>query len=144
MKYLLPLIFLLLAACQSGESAPTANTPPLPTSLPADFISFYEQFHADSAYQMAHIQWPLPGIPSNDSLRVPGFTFQTESWKLHRQFDPETSGYTSSFQPLTEDMIIERISDDQNRYGLERRWLRNSQSDEWELIYYQQPMPLGN
>ena len=144
MRYLLPLAILILSACQSGETTPAENVRPLPSSLPADFIQFYEQFHQDSAYQIAHIQWPLPGISSNDSLRVPGFAFQPESWKMHRRFDPETSGFSSAFQPLTDDMIIERINDQRNTYGIERRWLRNSQTGEWELIYYQEPMPLGN
>lgn len=143
MKYLFP-ILLLITACGQGAESSQQNGTPLPNSLPDDFAAFYEQFHADSSYQMAHIQWPLPGIPSDDSLRVPGFTFQPENWLMHRKFDPETTGYRSEFQPLSADMIIERINDTEGRYGLERRWLRNSSTEEWELIYYQQPMPLAN
>lgn len=145
MKYILFFALICFLACGNRSTQPTpVQAPPLPTSLPADFNAFYEQFHTDSTFQMAHIQWPLPGITSNDSLRQPSFRFEPQDWSIHRRFDPETSGYRSEFTPLSQDMIIERISDTQGRYGLERRWLRNSTTEEWELIYYQEPMPLGN
>lgn len=139
----LPGLFLFVLACQSPDPSVSRAETAEALQVPEDFVEFYELFHSDSAYQMAHIQWPLQGVPSNDSLRVPGFAFQAEDWSLHQIFDPAESGYRSEFEMMTEDLIIERINDRQGRYGLVRRWLRDAVSEEWMLIYYQQPMPLA-
>ncbi|MEO0626288.1 MAG: hypothetical protein AAFY36_06490 [Bacteroidota bacterium] len=138
---LIPFFLLLIMACEAP--APSSEETAQTLQLPVDFVEFYDRFHADSAFQMAHIQWPLQGIPSNDSLRVPGFAYQAENWNLHRVFDPAESGYRSEFESLTDDLIVERINDRQGRYGLMRRWLRTSSSGEWMLIFYQEPMPLA-
>lgn len=140
--YALCLLIILLAACKESDG-PTAEETAESLQLPVDFVEFYDRFHADSAYQVGHIQWPLQGITSSDSLRKPGFAFQKEDWRMHKVFDPEESGYRSEFEMLTEDLIVERINDRQGRYGLMRRWLRTNQEGEWMLIFYQEPMPLA-
>ena len=59
--FLSALALLGLIACNgTGNVSNLAQNKPLPKP-PEDFLKFYDQFHTDSVYQMAHIQWPLAG-----------------------------------------------------------------------------------
>ena len=107
--------------------------------LPADFDTFYEKFHEDSLYQLAHIQFPLSGLPLNvDSLtQVSGsFRWSADNWLMHH--DPigedKNIGRTFSFSPIMDNLIIENVIDKSNGFGTERRFLK--QGNEWMLIYY--------
>jgi hypothetical protein len=106
--------------------------------LPADFLLFYEKFHRDSAFQLQHIRFPLPGLPSMsdpDNFKQSGFFYEKDSWKLHRSFDPEAKGYTHDFTMVSKDyLIIEKIREKETGIGLERRFVK--QDGEWMLIYY--------
>ncbi|MEM9837394.1 MAG: hypothetical protein AAF828_12875 [Bacteroidota bacterium] len=135
------LLVSLLTACQSGTA--TTELPSLPDSLPADFVNFYAKFHADSTYQMEHIQWPLRGFP--DQQLAPGeqFAFTPDTWVMQRLIDAQATGYVSSFTALTNDLVVENIINEAEKAQLERRFLRRTDG-EWELIYYQGVRPLVN
>ena len=143
MRPLLPLLALLfLLACGNEAPAPeAADTAPATIPPPAvdltDFNAFYQRFHRDSAYQLAHIRFPLEGLPGGaDSLQLTttDFRFRRADWVLHRPVDYEMSEFTRTFVPITEDFIIERVRHKQYPMGMTRRWLRTD--GEWELIFY--------
>ncbi|MEM6724958.1 MAG: hypothetical protein AAF598_13040 [Bacteroidota bacterium] len=134
------LIFLffgvLLFSC--GQTAKTDT--PIPPSevasaeaLPADFKAFYKQFHEDSLFQMAHISFPLEGVPNYiDSSYTGNYFWKKEDWRMHRPFDPTFGGYDRSFS-YNEYMVEETISD-QYDFGTLRRFYK--MDEEWMLIYY--------
>ncbi|MFT4666922.1 MAG: hypothetical protein ACI8YQ_001147 [Polaribacter sp.] len=100
------------------------------------FEAFYERFHSDSLFQIAHITFPLEGVPRLDSLgRYPeGFRWQQENWLLHRPFDIRDSSFVQNFIPLTEGIIVEEIRDVNGLFSMQRRFARIG--EEWRLIYY--------
>jgi hypothetical protein len=144
MQKLMVLILILvgLAACErkgAGNAGASAGIEDVAAQLPAGFADFYEQFHADSLYQVAHILWPLPGATSMalDSLRTQRIntTWQQESWRMHRPVDLSTGEFKRTFMPLSDDIVVEKIRYAAANYGLERRFARRS-NGEWELIFY--------
>ena len=143
MKYLLFACAALWLFCQCGDPAATTEAAEISaTETPAvgemqDFNEFYQRFHQDSLFQMAHIQWPLEGIPSNaDSLTLTNndFRFLPENWRMHRSVDYETSGFRREFFPVSDSFIIEKVTHRQSPLGMMRRWLKSD--GEWRLIYY--------
>ena len=133
---------LFLLAC--GNAAETPATAPAPTTQadePAvdmtEFNAFYQRFHRDSAYQLAHIRFPLEGIPGgadSAALAVPNFRYTRADWQLHRPVDYEMSEFKRTFLPVSEDFIIERVMHKTIPMGMTRRWMRTD--GEWELIFY--------
>ncbi len=141
--YFIPLLCFL--ACgqseQQNQQSTTATAPSISSELPADFVSFYQKFHANEAYQISHIQWPLPGVPDRQLEAGEQFTFKQDEWSMQRAFNPAVSGYVSDFTVLGE-LIIEKIINTREKNGLERRFLKRNDG-EWELIYYQGLRPLA-
>lgn len=137
--YLLLLFPLLLISCQS-------SAPPQDLGLSedlADFSGFYHRFHQDSAYQMAHIAFPIQGRPDNYRNRAdysPDFRWTPENWTLHRPIDLEEFNFVRTFTPMGPDLVIERVSYVSGEYGMERRYAR--MEEEWMLIYYSGINPL--
>jgi hypothetical protein len=125
-----------LVACTSDESAATVVTSP-----GEDFEQFYTRFHADAAFQLERIQFPLQGVSSNPTEHGPDFRWQADEWQIHRPF-VEASGFTSQFTRVGDDLVIERITDASGRYGLERRFARLD-GESWLLIFYADLHPLG-
>lgn len=142
MKYfrvLSPLVLLLflLASCQEEKEPLHVNE----TANDQDFDVFYAQFHADSLYQIDHIQFPLQGVSSRPEEHTPSFRWQKEDWRMHRRFDEGNSNFRSEFTSIGDDLIIERIVHKNNGYGMERRFSRLD-GQEWSLIYYASLHPL--
>ncbi len=124
------LCFLGISACYEDDKAT------LPAELPADFVTFYEQFHKDSAFQMSHIPFPIEGLPPEvDSLTLATGTFRwtAEQWTLHRSFSEE-SDFTRTFIIYNDRMILEKIVHKNGQLGMARRWAKIG--DRWQLIYY--------
>ena len=68
--------------------------------LPADFVTFYEKFHQDSSYQMAHIIFPLEGYPAQvDSAIMAEGTFRwyAETWRMHKMAGFTSTDFTRTF-----------------------------------------------
>jgi len=110
---------------------------PIANDLPADFSNFYEEFHADSVYQINHVVFPLQGLPAYaDSITmVEGtFRFQKEDWTTHKPFQDETGSFKREFKILGDGFVVEEIKDAQNGIGMQRRFAKRGA--EWYLIYY--------
>lgn len=129
LRYLVLLSLLLLAACRQPASAPG--------DLPEDFVRFYERFHTDSVYQMAHIQFPLKGLPdyADGSIGDPNkFYWQEEDWVLHRPVDPAQSDFQREFTLHSENVIVERTLHIEKPLFTERRFIKLG--TDWKLVYY--------
>ncbi|PHI21054.1 hypothetical protein CEQ90_05075 [Lewinellaceae bacterium SD302] len=126
----------MLFSCNPADKeqeTPMAE-PDVPNSLPEDFRNFYQQFHADSLYQIEHIQWPLSGMPDRAIQEGESFAFTKDNWKMQRPV-LASSGYRSQFTMLTEDLVVEEIINPSDGTGLLRRFLKDG--EQWTLIYYQ-------
>ncbi len=133
--WLIGLMGLLLAGCQpKGDDAQDAGISP-ENGLPADFVSFYEQFHRDSAFQMERIIWPLEGVPDNagDRLTDRTFRWQRDEWRIMKPIDVKSS-FQREFLPMSDELIIEKITNNTGQFALIRRWAIIS--GDWHLIYY--------
>ncbi|MBL7797874.1 MAG: hypothetical protein JNJ90_15375 [Saprospiraceae bacterium] len=137
---------LLFAACR-GRNASSSNTPAQSDQttqvqgdqLPPDFNEFYEKFHADSLYQVAHISWPLQGLTTVqlDSTRQEkqAIYWEKANWRMHRPVNFSSGEFQRKLQVLGDELVVEHISYAAANFGLERRFVRSNQG-EWELIYY--------
>lgn len=117
---------LMLTACSRDNQSATD-----------DFKSFYERFHNDADYQMAHITFPLEGLPPDadaETITSGNFHWQQEEWELHRPFDLENSGFQQTFIRFGTDLVVEKILHESGEYGSIRRFAK--MGDEWYLIYY--------
>ena len=103
----------------------------------ADFVTFYERFHRDSAFQMAHILFPLQGLPvAGDTAAIPGQTYfwQEENWRIQGTFDEGNSEFTRTITPYGPDIMVEEIVHQNGEIGMLRRWARLDST--WYLVYY--------
>ncbi len=154
LRIFLPALTLLsLFACQN-QAPSSSNTPAqaeqttqtAEVKLPADFMEFYQKFHQDSLYQIAHIAWPLQGDAAVliDSSRVAKKTavWEPKDWIMHRPIDFSTSDFKRDWELLGDELVIERIVYRAAKYGLERRFVRQY-NGEWELIYYSDMQEVG-
>lgn len=140
---LLPVFFgvcLGWMACKQSQNAPKVESvSTAEVQLPADFNSFYEKFHTDSLYQMAHIAWPLQGDKSEqvDSTHYnkANTVWQQSSWRMHRPVDYGSGDYKRQIQTLGDGLVIEYILITAGGYGIERRFAKQPDG-EWNLIYY--------
>ncbi len=97
---------------------------------------------------MAHIVWPLQGqhtvTQDSSNSQVQPYSWQPESWVMHRPIDYASGDYTRDLQMFSESMVIERIRLKSYNYGLERRFARQPDTKEWALIYYSDMQEVGN
>jgi hypothetical protein len=128
------LIFCLALAAAAGckRQASTAHD-----SAWGDFADFYERFHQDSAYQMAHIAFPLEGLPQNaDSATIAAGTFRwtPENWVIQHGFDLASSDFDHQLIPIGEDFMYEKLIHRAGDLAIVRRFAKLD--GEWHLIYY--------
>lgn len=136
MKLIIFTAFLALSvfSCRNRETSPAEEQ--LPSEY-QDFVEFYERFHQDSAYQMEHIIFPLEGLPREaDSTTIASgsFRWKKEDWRIQRPFNLESSSFEQQLAPVSEDLIIEKITHKMGDMGMQRRFARLG--EEWYLIYY--------
>ncbi|MCB0558408.1 MAG: hypothetical protein H6573_24350 [Lewinellaceae bacterium] len=133
-------ILLITTLSLSLFSCRDQNDSKLREQLPAeyqDFADFYERFHQDSLYQMEHIIFPLEGLPRQaDSTLIAGgaFRWQKDSWRMQRGFNLESSSFEQQLIPISEDLIIEKITHKVGDLAMQRRFARLG--EDWYLIYY--------
>ncbi|MFQ5445864.1 MAG: hypothetical protein ACE5FF_02925 [Saprospiraceae bacterium] len=135
MKYFAFFALVLFLACKNKPQEPAAAA--AAPALPEGFTEFYRRFHADSVYQMAHIVFPLQGLPGNaDSLTIAqdNYHWQPENWKMMRPFDFQMSDFRRELHPVNENMVVERIVHKSGEFGMVRRFAKVA--GEWNLIYY--------
>lgn len=131
MRYLF--VFLLFTSCffscKSKSSAPANDKVETGLALPDGFEGFYEKFHQDSLYQMAHIQFPVQGLRTTE-----GTIYHTqEEWRMQKELT-EDSKFTRKIYPLGEDIVEDVIMDSKGEFGMKRRFAKFG--EEWFLIYY--------
>jgi hypothetical protein len=125
-------ILLFLFSC---KSEPTSSGTSSGLTNLEDFNAFYLRFHRDTAYQTAHITFPLEGLPANaDSLTFSSnnFKWPRADWKYHQLLDDEE--FTRNFLILNEKMVSESIRLKNSNLGLVRRFAK--MDGDWYLIYY--------
>ena len=129
-----------LTACDRGRpdaEAAGATEVEAQGELPADFAAFYERFHADSAFQLAHVTFPLEGrvlTDSTDGSAVEG-RHAREDWVLHR---PLALGedFAREVEVLDDGLVFETIRARAGDYAIRRRFARVG--GEWNLIFYRE------
>jgi len=133
------LVFLFLN--RNKETPQATPAPPIAetetATIPDDFEDFYNQFHSDSAYQIAHILFPLEGIPPTaDSLTLAqgSYRWQQSDWTIHRPFDAMNGEFIRELRRISDEMVVEQIRHNSGQYGMQRRFARFT--DGWYLIYY--------
>lgn len=132
---------LLLCLTILGVASCAQKTKKLP--LEQEFAQFYTHFLQDSAFQMAHISFPLKGMPDNalaKGIDPDTFFWSAEDWKIHRPIDFETSGFKQELASFGDGMVIERIIHESGDYAMLRRFAKLA--DGWALIYYAGLNPL--
>lgn len=133
--------FALFVSCKQNKSAApqVESVTTSDTQLPADFNAFYEKFHTDSLYQMAHIPWPLQGDTAEqvDSTHYQKKTinWEKDSWIMHRTVDYSSGDYKRQVQMLGDGIVIEFITITAGGYGIERRFAKQPDG-EWNMIFY--------
>lgn len=127
-------LVVVCVACKNEPKLSKAET----QGLTEDFVQFYNKFHSDSAYQMAHIQFPLEGYPSGnlaDSVgNVADFRWTADKWVMHRLPQFNDSLYARQFEQPMPIMVNEIIIEKAKNYGTLRRFLKRD--NEWFLIFY--------
>jgi len=123
-------ILLLFLACkpkvQQDESAVSEVEV---VELDREFVDFFEMFHEDSLFQLAHIKFPL-ARSKQDSIQVP---WTKENWVMHRPFSDFGGKFKRDFTVMGK-LVIENIIDANGFFSMERRFAKLI--DGWTLIYY--------
>lgn len=103
--------------------------------LPVDFIPFYEKFHRDSVFQMAHIQFPLDGLPSQaDSTMTGLYKYTPENWTFQTLKGFNETDFTRRFESPIPELVNESIIQNGIGFGTYRRFYKRN--GQWKLIYY--------
>ena len=124
-----------ISSCQNGptESAEALATLPAGTTSP-DFEAFYGQCHADSAFQVEHIAWPLDGnLQSDGAGGSTDARWTQEDWILHKPLELGQE-YIREIDANAPDLVVERVKTKSGSYIIERRFAKFG--GEWMLIYY--------
>jgi hypothetical protein len=134
-------ISLLFQNCKNKSNNQLAASDQVVTTgqIPKDFEDFYEKFHTDSAYQIAHITWPLQGTKGiqrdSTTTGVEDTYWKQEDWHLMRLDLIRSGEYLIEQNPIGDMMILERIRAKAVPFGIERRFAKQV-NGEWELIFY--------
>lgn len=139
MRLLFPILVgaTLLFACKN-QTKEAEQVTQSSVALPQDFFAFYEKFHQDSLYQVAHIIWPLQGDTDQqiDSthFQKKNTVWEQATWRMQKM-EFNRSDYIFDRQMLGDMLVIERIKPKTANYGIERRFAKQGDG-EWALIYY--------
>ncbi len=123
----------LIISCNSKKSNQDVFT-----AMPEDFVSFYDQFHADTSFQIEHIHFPLEGMPAlQPGSDLEGFSFwwERKGWKFHKPFDDMNGSFKRNFSSFA-NIITETIYDQSGQFSMVRRF--SKMDGQWKLIYYKQ------
>lgn len=133
------MIGLALSSCKQKSPAEVQQSNNIEQdTLPADFVEFYDQFHADTAFQLAHITFPLEGLPNSqgdaDTIPILRYFWQKENWTFHRPLNDPSQQFDNWFEVLDPRIIEHWINMKGTNLFLQRRFAKLS--DGWYLIYY--------
>ena len=139
MRYSFFLVLALFVACQnpSSNNAKPEQTAVGDAAVPEDFNAFYEQFHRDSLYQMAHIVWPLQGderVEVDSMYQIKPKYWEAATRRMHRSnFDAKD--YRVERKAIGDVMVVERILTKLGNYGIERRFAKQPDGAR-NMIFY--------
>jgi len=133
MKTLILFLMILCISCHS-EKQGKPSYDELVIEIPEDFLKFYNSFHSDSLFQMAHIIFPLEA--SSDSTK-----WLKADWRLHKPFDSQSGEFTRQFDNLG-GIIVELMQDQTKTVTIERRF--SKMGEEYQLIYYRIKSTFGS
>ncbi len=124
---------------RSVEQVETAETEGnSPDQIPADFLVFYTQFHSDNSYQIAHIDFPLEGLPeyADSTILAEGnFKWEKEGWEIHKNLDARKEEFANNLRVVSDGLIFEFIpTGGEKKLWIERRFMKTN--GEWRMIYY--------
>ncbi len=135
-------VVLFLTSCKNDKKLSEKDA----QGLSEDFVTFYNRFHNDKAYQLAHIQFPLEGLPSgnlSDSVKnVSDFRWTSDKWVMQSLAQFNDSLYIREFEQPMPIMVNEIIIEKKSKYGIMRRFLKRD--NEWMLIFYSDMNRLEN
>ncbi len=119
---------LLLFSCKPSSSEPAEEQE---SRISDEFLSFYDRYHADSAFQWEHTLFPLPYLGQKREITV----WTSENWVMHQPIDIENSKiFERSFYRMGKTIIGEEITSPSLNLKIERRWKKTQ--NQWMLIYY--------
>ncbi len=127
---LLFIMLLGLSSCQKKSNLSDTEK----KELPSDFVAFYTKFHSDSLYQIAHIQFPLSGFPSQVDSIADNFSWTKENWRMHRAENFKDSLFTRTFETPLPNCVNESVVIKNTSVGTFRRFYKRD--NEWYLIFY--------
>lgn len=131
---LLGIVVLFLTSCKNDVKLSEKYA----QGLSEDFVTFYNRFHNDKAYQLKHIQFPLEGLPSGnlpDSVKnISEFRWTSNKWVMHRLAQFNDTLYIREFEQPMPFMVNEIIIEKKSKYGIMRRFVKRD--NEWMLIFY--------
>ena len=136
---LLLITFLLIGVGCSDQQGKSEID--MPESLPEDFSQFYQEFHSDTAFQFAHIVFPLRGLRGEDFMSSDRseYNWTRDEWTPHELIS-DTEQYQFEYDMIDETMIVETIREKDGPNAMQRRFAL--MSDGWHLIYYIEMQPL--
>lgn len=102
--------------------------------LPPDFVAFYTKFHNDSIFQLEHIQFPLPGFPSQVDSIANNFQWTKETWRMHRTENFSDTLFTRTFEMPLPNCVNETVVMKNTPLGTFRRFYKRD--NDWFLIFY--------
>ncbi len=129
-------IILLLSNCKNKPQA--LQQAKAEGDLPKDFLEFYQKFHTDSVYQMAHIEWPLKGesgVSQDTTVKRQLVEWTPENWRLMHLPDTSMSTLKRGFEMVGDILVIEKMSYPMVGYGYERQFYKE-EDGQWWLIFY--------
>lgn len=132
-------ISILYPSCKSSDKKENAEEQSSgQDTLPRDFVTFFDRFHADSAFQVEHITFPLEGLPNsnNDSIvnNAERYYWLRENWKMHHAFTDPSHQFDQWFEMIGDRIIEHWVHMKGTNLFLQRRFARLD--NDWFLIYY--------
>lgn len=102
-----------------------------------EFEAFYQNFHEEEAFQLAHINFPLEGLPAHAdaaTIAANDFVWEAEDWVMQRPFDLNDGKFKREIISFGDDLVVEKIVYQNGKFATIRRF--GKLGKEWYLIYY--------
>ena len=114
-----------------GKSSTTTAVTPKKKAKVEDFDKFYDRFHADSAFQMSRIKFPLKGASTNLDKSTP---WTPQNWQMLRTriYDVDKNQYKVKYSK-TETSFTQKVWVDGGGFSNECRF--ELIDEKWFLVY---------
>lgn len=114
-----------------GNSSATTAAAPKKKAKVEDFDKFYDRFHADSAFQMSRIKFPLKGASTNIDKSTP---WTPQNWQMLRTriYDVDKNQYKVKYSK-TETSFTQKVWIDGGGFSNECRF--ELIGGKWFLVY---------